>query len=356
MAGGTVKLSDVAERAGVHPATVSRALSDSTSHMVNSATRERVVAAARELGYRPNPIARSLKTNRSFTVAVLIPDITNPLFPPMVRGIEDALAPAGFTALVANTDNDEERARTALETMRARQVDGCIAATATRDDGLLREAAAGLSLVLINRRITSHAIPAVVADDRGGVRQAVEHLAALGHERIAHVAGPQWASTGAARHEAFLETLAAVGLEPHADAIRFGDAFTEEQGARALADLLDARAEFTGLVAGNDLMALGCYDALAERGLRCPDDISIVGFNDMPFADKFNPPLTTVRIPHYEMGLRAAELLLERIAEDGEAAAAEDVVLPVQLVQRASTAPAPERRRRSAPDQPATPD
>jgi LacI family transcriptional regulator len=346
MAGGTVKLSDVAERAGVHPATVSRALSDSTSHMVNATTRERVVAAAQELGYRPNPIARSLKTNRSFTVAVLVPDITNPLFPPMVRGIEDGLAPAGFTALVANTENDEERARTALETMRARQVDGCIAATATRDDGLLKEAAAGLSLVLINRRITSHAIPAVVADDRSGIRQAVEHLAALGHERIAHVAGPQWASTGAIRHAAFLETLGAVGLEPNDDAIRFADAFTEEQGARALNDLLNADAEFTALVAGNDLMALGCYDALAERGLRCPDDISIVGFNDMPFADKFNPPLTTVRIPHYEMGLRAAELLLERIAGDG-AATADDVVLPVQLVQRASTAPAPGRRHRS---------
>ena len=345
MPSGSVKLSDVAERAGVHPATVSRALSDSTSHMVNATTRERVVAAAQELGYRPNPIARSLKTNRSFTVAVLVPDITNPLFPPMVRGIEDALGPAGFTALVANTENDEERARTAFESMRARQVDGCIAATATRDDGVLAEAAAELSLVLINRRMASHAVPAVVADDRSGIRQAVEHLAALGHERIAHVAGPQWASTGAIRHAAFLETLAAVGLEADEALIRLGDAFSEEQGARALHDLLDSGAEFSALVAGNDLMALGCYDALADRDLRCPDDISIVGFNDMPFADKFNPPLTTVRIPHYEMGLRAGELLLERLADDA-GAPSDDVVLPVQLVQRASTAPAPGRRRR----------
>ena len=344
---GIVKLSDVAERAGVHPATVSRALSDSTSHLVNETTRERVQAAARELGYRPNPIARSLKTNRSFTVGVLVPDITNPLFPPMVRGIEDALGPAGFTALIANTDNDEERAQTALETMRARQSDGCIAATATLDDGLLARVAAELPMVLINRRVTSHGIPAVVADDHSGVRQAVEHLAALGHERIAHVAGPQWASTGAARHAAFFETLKAVGLEAHAEAVRFTDGFTEEQGARALLELLDSGAEFTALVAGNDLVALGCYDALAERGLRCPDDMSIVGFNDMPFADKFNPPLTTVRIPHYEMGLRAAELLLERLAGDGRPPR-DDVVLPVQLVQRASTAPAPSRRTRRA--------
>ncbi|HEY2601883.1 MAG TPA: LacI family DNA-binding transcriptional regulator [Thermoleophilaceae bacterium] len=345
MAPAAVKLSDVAERAGVHPATVSRALSERTRHMVNALTAERVLAAASELGYTPNPIARSLKTNRSFTVAVLLPDLTNPLFPPMVRGIEDALAEAGFTALIANTDNHPDRALAALETMRIRQADGCIAATATRDDGLLADAAGELPMVLINRRVLNHAIPAVVGDDRSGVRQAVEHLAALGHERIAHVAGPQWLSTGADRHEAYAEALRAVGLDPDPELIAFGEGFTEEQGALCLNSLLDGGREFTALVAGNDLMALGCYDALVERDLSCPGDISIVGFNDMPFADKFNPPLTTVRIPHYEMGKRAAELLLERIQGDG-AAPRDDIVLPVQLVQRASTAPAPARRAR----------
>jgi LacI family transcriptional regulator len=347
MSPGAVKLSDVAERAGVHPATVSRALSERTRHMVNSATAERVLAAAAELGYTPNPIARSLKTNRSFTVAVLLPDLTNPLFPPMVRGIEDGLAEAGFTALIANTDNHPDRALAALETMRIRQADGCIAATATRDDGLLADTAAEIPMVLINRRVLSHAIPAVVADDRSGVRQAVEHLAALGHERIAYVAGPQWLSTGADRHEAFVGALRGVGLEPDPKLISFGEGFTEEQGALSLHALLEAGAQFTALVAGNDLMALGCYDALVERGLSCPDDVSIVGFNDMPFADKFNPPLTTVRIPHYEMGRRAAELLLERIEADGTAPG-DDIVLPVELVQRASTAPAPARRARQA--------
>jgi LacI family transcriptional regulator len=338
-----VKLIDVAARAGVHPATVSRALSERTRHMVNADTAERVLAVARELGYTPNPIARSLKTNRSFTIAVLLPDLTNPLFPPMVRGIEDALAQAGFTALIANTDNQADRALAALETMRIRQVDGCIAATATRGDELLVDVAREMPMVLINRRIVSHAIPAVVADDRGGVRQAVEHMAALGHERIAHVAGPQWLATGADRHEAFVEALRTVGLDPDPRLIAFGEGFTEKQGALSLHALLDAGREFTGLVAGNDLMALGCYDALAERGLSCPGDVSIVGFNDMPFADKFIPALTTVRIPHYEMGRRAAELLLARIAGEGELAG-EDVVLPVELVQRASTAPAPGRR------------
>lgn len=346
MSPGTVKLSDVAARAGVHPATVSRALSERTRHMVNAATAERVLNAARELGYTPNPIARSLKTNRSFTVAVLLPDLTNPLFPPMVRGIEDALGEAGFTALIANTDNHPDRALAALETMRVRQADGCIAATATRDDELLVEASAETPTVLINRRMRGHAIPAVVADDRSGVRQAVEHLAALGHERIAHVAGPQWLSTGADRHEAFVQALRGVGLDPDPSLICFGEGFTEEQGALALNSLLDADAQFTALMAGNDLMALGCYDALAERGMSCPADVSIVGFNDMPFADKFNPPLSTVRIPHYEMGRRAAELLLERLAGDGRAHG-DDVVLPVEFVLRASTAPAPSRRARA---------
>jgi LacI family transcriptional regulator len=346
MAPGTVKLSDVAERAGVHPATVSRALSERTRHMVNAATAERVLAAASELGYTPNPIARSLKTNRSFTVAVLLPDLTNPLFPPMVRGIEDGLAEAGFTALIANTDNHPDRALAALETMRIRQADGCIAATATRDDGLLADAAGEMPMVLINRRVLNHAIPAVVADDRSGVRQAVEHLAALGHERIAHVAGPQWLSTGADRHQAFVQALRGVGLDPDPELIRFGEGFTEEQGALSLHGLLESGADFSALVAGNDLMALGCYDALVERGLSCPDDVSVVGFNDMPFADKFNPPLTTVRIPHYEMGRRAAALLLERLASEDGDAPSDDIVLPVELVQRASTAPAPSRRAR----------
>jgi LacI family transcriptional regulator len=313
---------------------------------VNAATAERVLAAASELGYTPNPIARSLKTNRSFTVAVLLPDLTNPLFPPMVRGIEDGLAEAGFTALIANTDNHPDRALAALETMRIRQADGCIAATATRDDGLLADAAGEMPMVLINRRVLNHAIPAVVADDRSGVRQAVEHLAALGHERIAHVAGPQWLSTGADRHQAFVQALRGVGLDPDPELIRFGEGFTEEQGALSLHGLLESGADFSALVAGNDLMALGCYDALVERGLSCPDDVSVVGFNDMPFADKFNPPLTTVRIPHYEMGRRAAALLLERLASEDGDAPSDDIVLPVELVQRASTAPAPSRRAR----------
>jgi LacI family transcriptional regulator, galactose operon repressor len=327
-------LRDVAARVGIHPATASRALNESTRHLVSEDTARRVVEAAREMGYAPNSIARSLKTNRSLTVGVVLPDLTNPLFPPMVRGIEDALLPAGFTALIANTDNDEEHARHVVHALRLRQVDGWISAIATLDADLTE--LAGTPLVLLNRQ-DDHGTPAVVGDDRGGIAQAIDHLVGLGHRRIAHIAGPQELSTGSARHHAYLDLMAERGLERGGDLTRFGDAFTEQAGAAALRSLLDGPSRFTAVLAGNDLMALGCYEVLAERGLRCPEDVSVVGFNDMPFADRFSPPLTTVRIPHHAMGLRAAEELLARIGGglDGHSL----TVLPAELMVRRSTAP-----------------
>src|SRR5579871_1687630 len=330
---GPLTLRDVARRVGIHPATASRALNAQTRHLVSPATVARVTEAALEMGYTPNSIARSLKTARSMTVGVILPDLTNPLFPPMVRGIEDALAPAGFTALVANTDNDPERARDVVQALRLRQVDGWIAATATLHDHVF-EGGRPKALVLLNRQ-DDLGTPAVVGDDRAGVAAAVEHLVALGHRRIAYAAGPQELSTGRARHAAFLEIAAALGLEDPARLVRFGESFTEPAGAGCLRSLLDDGERFTAILAGNDLMALGGYEVFAERGLRCPADVSVVGFNDMHFADRFAPPLTTVRIPHHEMGRRAAETLLALLRGDEDAPAL--TVLPAELIVRRST-------------------
>ena len=190
--------------------------------------------------------------------------------------------------------------------------------------------------MLVNRRVDDNALPAVSADDVAGARLAVEHLAGLGHRRIAHLAGPLELSTGHQRHEGFVTTMRALGLETDPDLIVVGDNFTEASGARTCRELVQRGAPFSAIVAGNDLMALGCYDALAEHGLRCPADVSVVGFNDMPFADRFNPPLTTVRIPHREMGAAAAELLLELLATPGTAP--RQLVLPSVLVARGSSA------------------
>src|SRR5436190_6565795 len=279
--GSSITLREVAEVAGVHPGTASRALNPETRRLVNEETAQRVLRAADRLGYRPNPIARGLKTNRSYTVGVLIPDLMNPLFPPIVRGIQDRLERAGYTPLIANTDNDPERERIDFQRLRARQVDGFIAATARRDDDLLIEfAAVGTPVVLVNRRLEQARLPAVVGDDRAGVRLAVDHLASLGHRRIGYLAGPQHVSTGYLRYEGFLEAMGDRGLPLDPDLTLFGDAFTEPEGMRLCRNLLDAGTPPTAIVAGNDLVALGCYDVFEERGIRCPDQISVVGFND----------------------------------------------------------------------------
>ena len=337
-AGAAVTLRDVARVAGVHPATVSRALNEETRALVNEETARRVLSAAEELGYQPNPIARGLKTNRSYTIGVLIPDLTNPLFPPILRGIEDRLETAGYTPLIANTDNDPERELLDSQTMRARQVDGIIAATARRDhrlhDALLE---AGIELVLVNRRQDELPVSSATADDRMGMRLSVEHLVSLGHNRIAHLAGPLDYSTGLDRHDAFHHTMRAAGLEPDPELVLVAEAFTESEGARLCEQLVAAGRDFTAVAAANDLLALGCYDVFAERGVRCPDDVSVVGFNDMPFAARFQPPLTTIHIPHYEIGKAAGELMLERLQDPD--AEPRGVRLEPRLVVRDSTAP-----------------
>jgi LacI family transcriptional regulator len=336
---GPATLRDVARLAGVHPGTVSRALNPQTRGLVNARTARRVMDAAAELGYRPNPIARGLRTNRSHTIGVLVPDLMNPLFAAVVRGIEDGLREGGYTPLIANTDNDAEREQIAYEAMSARQVDGFIAATARRDHWLLADQVrSGATVVLVNRRVDSDLIPAVTGDDHEGIRLAVEHLAALGHRRIAHLAGSQTLYTGWSRHQGFVDAMRAGDLELDPDLIVFSEVFTEREGARCCGELLGRRRDFTAIVAGNDLLALGCYDALEQHGLRCPEDVSVVGYNDMPFVDRFRPPLTTVRVPHYELGATAAGLMLEQLR--GTDLPPRQLLLPPELVIRGSTAAA----------------
>jgi len=331
-------LRDVALRAGVHPATASRALNAGTRDLVNAQTAGRVLQAAEFLGYRPNPIARSLKTARTTTVGVVIPDLTNPLFPPIVRGVEDILTPAGYSAWVVNTDNDPDRERAQIASLRQRQVEGLILGTARLEHPLLEQLAAeGVPMVLVNRRFGAATLPSVTADDAAGVTAAVAHLADLGHRRIAHLAGPQDTSTGKVRYQAYRQALHDHGLDDDPALVAFCPAYTEHAGAEGLRRLLDSGSRFTAVLAGNDLLALGCYDVFADRGLDCPDDLSVVGFNDMPFIDKLRPPLTSVRVPHYQIGTEAGRMLLELLEEPGRAA--RSVLLPLSLVVRQSSGP-----------------
>ncbi len=337
-----VTLREVAQSAGVSPGTASRALSSQTRGLVKVETARRVDAAARKLGYEPNSAARSLRTRRSYTVGVLIPDLANPLFPRIIRGIEDQLSPGGYTALLANTDDDERRERSMFEALRGRQVDGFIMATARRDDSLVADAvAAGVPVVLVNRTVDRKGVQAVVPDDRGGIEQVIDHLVDLGHREIGYVAGPQDVSTGYLRYRGFVEAMESHDLPLTAGGVVFAPSYSEEAGAAAARELLEARPNCTALLAANDMVALGIYSVAHDLGYRCPRDLSVVGFNDMAFADKFSPPLTTVHIPVYDLGVSAAELLMERL--ESQESTPRTMHLETHLVVRGSTARPPRR-------------
>lgn len=333
-------IQDVARAAGVHASTVSRVLNPRTRGLVSVAVAERIESLARKLGYSADPAASGLRTRRSGTIGVLIPDIANPVFPLILRGIEAALAEAGYTAIIANTDNDAARARAALERLAARRIDGAIIATATRRDALLERCRSlGLPTVLVNRAAGGGKVSAVINDDRAGIALAVGHMLALGHRAIGHVAGPGNMSTGHSRRAGFVAALKAQGLGP--PPIAAADSYAIAAGERACAQLLDTGARISAIVAANDLLALGCYDELKRRGLACPRDVSVTGFNDMAFADRFDPALTSVRIPHRLMGAEAARLLLAQIASPRFPR--QVIRLAPELVVRGSTA-APARR------------
>lgn len=339
--GRPATLRDVAAAARVHPATASRALNPSTRLLVSEETAQRVIEAAERLGYRPNPVARSLRTRRSHTIGVLIPDLNNPLFPPIVRGLEDRLNEHGYVALLGNTDADECRERTLFDQMRARHVDGFVLATATLQSPVLAEAAeAGLPVVLMNRIAQGYPFSSVSVDNEQGVRAAVAHLASLGHTRIGHIAGPQEISTGASRYRGFLDGMAARGLGVDESQVVYAASYSIEEGLRCTRELLGRGGGLTAIVAANDMLAVGCYGALDELGLTCPECMSVIGFNDMPFIDRLRPPLSTVRFPHYQLGTEAAKLLLERI--EGGDGPVKILYLAPELVARGSTcAPAP---------------
>jgi LacI family transcriptional regulator len=332
------RLKDVAEAAGVHVSTASRALNERTAVLLNPRTLERVREAADGLGYRVNGMARALKTRRSLRIGMVVPDITNPFFPPAVRGAEDVLDRAGYSLLLSSTDNDPGKARRQVAAMQEGQVDGLLLAMARREDPLVNELrAAGTPLVLVNRTIDRGGVSAVVPDDFNGALEAVEHLYALGHRRLAFVGGPLSTSNGARRRASFDQTVRRLGL-PEVPALEV-PAFDEAAGYSAAQALFAGHPEITGVVAGNDLLAIGVIGAAAEQGRYCPRDLSVVGFNDMLLAGRLQPPLTTVRVPQYDVGVRAAELLLALVADPGRHP--ETVLISGELVVRGSTAPPP---------------
>lgn len=329
-------IKDVAARAKVHPSTVSRVLNPATRSMVSNAVARRVEDVARQLGYMRSPMASGLRTGRSYTVGVLIPDLGNPIFPPIVRGIERTLGDEGYMAVLADSDNNLQNERAILNSLTSRHVDGLILATAHRKDAVVEACIRDkLPFVLVNRSIDGQGVNRVINNDDRGIGLAINHLLELGHQRIAFVGGPQNTSTGRDRYRAFRKRWRKGLFRSDPGLMVNCKAYSEAEGHAAYLALLRTRRKFTAVVAANDLLALGCCDALVERGLRCPGNMSVAGFNDTPFMDRVSPSLTTVRIPLDEMGVRAAGLLLGSIRDPGVKPCT--IKLEPELVVRGST-------------------
>ena len=332
-------LKDVADAVGVHTSTVSRALNPKTRHHITKEISDKILKASATLNYRQNAAAYTLRTNRTRIIGVIIPDITNPIFPPIIRGIEDALAKEGYMAIVVNTDSALPREASIIDMLCGRGVDGVIAASVERDDpALLRLADDGIPVVTVNRRMDDPGIASIVNDEDQGIRSVLNHLVALGHRRIANIAGPQNLSTGKGRLDAFLRHRDDLGVPADERLIILADGFNEGEGERCAEALLARQSDFTALVCSNDRLAIGAIAALRRHGHAVPGDVSVTGFNDMPMVDRLEPALTTVRVQQYTAGRMAVDALLAGLEQHGGAEATRHEVLPVELVVRASTA------------------
>jgi DNA-binding LacI/PurR family transcriptional regulator len=323
---------DVARLAGVSTATVSRALNG--KGQIATATRSAIDAAVEQLGYRPNTIARSLVTRSTQTIALLLPDIANPFYAELVAGIQDRVLAEGHTMLLCTTESDPEREERYLNLLRAKQVDGALVdGLVLPPDRIARFVREGFPIVCLDRDVDSASVPLVQVDNRLGARLATEHLLELGHRVIGHVAGAATLRISEERVAGYRQAFTDVGVEPDPGLVVVGS-FTEEGGHDAALRLLDRGV--TAVFAANDLSALGVVSALTGRGLRVPEDVSVVGFDDVRFAAFTSPPLTTIHQPAREIAERAIGLLLE--LSGGREVAELVHLLEPRLVVRGSTA------------------
>jgi LacI family transcriptional regulator len=253
-----------------------------------------------------------------------------------VLGIEDELRKHGYVALVTNAGEDPAQQRFVVDQLLARQCDALILATATRSDPIISYCLeAGIAAVTVNRGEDAGRVSSVVNDETAGMRMAVEYLYKLGHRRIVHLVGPRNLSTGHLRREGFVQAMEAQGVKREDLCMVECSAYSRDAGKLACDEVLARYPKATAVLAGNDLLALGCYDSLRAAGKRCPEDVSVVGHNDMPLVDMVDPPLTTIRISHHAMGVQAAQLVLQRL---NQASAEMEIRMKPELVVRASTA------------------
>ncbi len=303
---------DVAKRAGVSAITVSRAMNNSGA--VNSDTRARINKAIAELHYVPNTLARSFRSKQTCLLALVLPDITNPFWTTIARGVDDAASRNGFHVILCNTDESPEKEANHLSVLLQRRVDGIILAPTTDDKNkILQLKQHSMLCVLIDRRVDGSKCDTIVSNGREGSMKMTQHLLELGHRRIAIVAGPAEIATGQERVEGYRSALAQSGIPINEDYIVRGS-YNEASGYQLVKLLLELNPRPTAIFAGNNFMAVGALHALREAGLRIPEDVALAGFDDIPQGSLISPALTVVSQPAYEMGVSAAESLIARLS------------------------------------------
>jgi LacI family transcriptional regulator len=327
-------MAQVAREAGVSLMTVSRVINDKEG--VSQATRERVQAVIGQLGYRPSDIARGLVTKHTGTLGLAMPDVANPFFAEVARGVEHLAYDKGYNVFLCNTEEDIQRELDVLKSLEEKRVDGVVLCSSRLDDRVLEKAIAGhLAAVLVNRRLASKDVSIVVIDDVAGGQMAAQHLLQAGHRGIGFLAGPPASQSGHWRAKGYRAALAAAGVEYNPDWVRH--CFPMVEGGREVArDLLTAYPELTAIFCFNDLVAIGALQACADLGRTVPGDVAIVGFDDIPLAALVTPSLTTCRVPRYELGSEAMRLLLDKIGGCSDKKC-KKVILQPKLIVRDST-------------------
>lgn len=324
---------DVARLAGVSPITVSRVING--HEHVGPETRQRVERAIEELAYIPNALGPSLRSKRTGTLALVLSDIANPFWTTVARGAEDAANRDDHHVIICNTDESPAKQAEYLDFLLKKQVDGFVLlpASSRSIDPLLRHK---VPVVVIDRRVPDVEVDSVRGDSEDGAYALTTHLLELGHERISVVSGPRQVSTAADRVLGYERALAAVGLHG-SRRVYWGD-YTQEHGRRSMVEALAEDPPPTAVFAGNNFIAIGVMRALRAAGLRVPEDVSVVAFDDLPETLTIDPFFTVASQPAYEMGERATELLLARLSGTGPAEP-QDILLPIEIIERRSSAP-----------------
>lgn len=331
-------ISDVAKLAGVSAMTVSRVINN--SGYISQEARERVERAIAELGYVPNALARYLRFKQTKTIALILTDITNPFFTTLARGVEDVARGQGFSVVLCNTDESEAEEIEYLNLLLQKQIDGVLLVPASGSSaslGLLQ--ARAVPVVVLDRRVVGGSVDNVRGDSEQGAYLLVQHLLELGHTRIAVLSGPINVSTAADRVAGYSRAMRAAGFDADHDLIYFGE-FSLDSGYRLGQQILMLDPRPTAIFAANNLIAFGASRAIRAAGLRIPDDLSLVTIDDLPVSMLIDPFLTAAAQPAYEIGRRATELLLDRLANEGPAAP-QELVLPIELIIRRSSGPPP---------------